>query len=318
MKSFFNKNKNEANLGFGSAISTDSRQRLINKDGSFNVKRKGLNYFTSLSLYHSLLEITWPKFFGLTAIGYIILNLIFAFIYLLIGNDAIGGTPSQTLSEHLLNAFFFSVQTSSTIGYGHLIPGNTSANIVVTIESFIGLLGVAIITGLLFARFSKPNAKILFSENALIAPYKDVTAFEFRIANARKNQLLEMEVEVDLAMFIKDKGKLVRRFHKLELELTKLTFFPLSWTIVHPIDDKSPLFRMKKNELEEADPEFFILLKGVDDTFNQYVYSRSSYKISEIIYGAKFANIFSLQEKEKVVIDIGKLSEFTKFELNYN
>ena len=144
MKSIFNKKKDESNLGFGSAISRDSRQRLINRDGSFNVKRNGLNYFTSLSLYHSLLEISWPKFFGLAAIGYILLNVVFAFIYLIVGSDAIGGIPAETLSDNLLNAFFFSVQTSSTIGYGHIVPSNIYANIVVTIESFIGLVGVAI------------------------------------------------------------------------------------------------------------------------------------------------------------------------------
>lgn len=122
---------------------------------------------------------SWFKFFNLSALGYISQNIIFAVLYLLVGADAIGGTPVNTLSEHLLNAFFIGVQTSSTIGYGHLLPGNTPANIVVTIESFIGLLGVAVITGLLFARFSKPTAKILFSKNAIMAPYKNRTAFEF-------------------------------------------------------------------------------------------------------------------------------------------
>lgn len=316
MKSFFNTNKNDSNLGFGSAISGKFRQRLINRDGTFNVKRKGLNYFASLSLYHSLLEMSWFNFFGLAALGYILLNIVFAFIYLVVGSDAIGGTPSLTLSEHLLNAFFFSVQTSSTIGYGHLIPGNTYANIVVTVESFIGLLGVAIITGLLFARFSKPTAKILFSDFALIAPYKDKTAFQFRIVNARKNQLLEMEAEVDLLMFTMENDKRVRSFIRLDLEISKLTFFPLSWTIVHPIDKDSPLFNMNKDDLVEADPEFFILLKGVDDTFNQYVYSRSSYKIIDIIYGAKFESLIDLQTKNKrITIDIAKLSEFKKIDL---
>jgi inward rectifier potassium channel len=316
MKSFFNKNRNESNLGFATSISNNSRQRLINRDGTFYVKRKGLNYFASLSLYHSLLEMSWFKFFGFAALEYILLNIGFAFIYLLVGSDAIGGTPSLTLSEHLLNAFFFSVQTSSTIGYGHLIPGNTYANIVVTIESFIGLLGVAIITGLLFARFSKPSAKILFSDYALFALYKNKTSFQFRIVNARKNQLLEMEAEVDLLMFTTENNKRVRSFTRLDLEISKLTFFPLSWTLVHPIDKDSPLYDMSEEELIEADPELFILLKGVDDTFNQYFYSRSSYKITEIIYGAKFVSLFDLQTKDKrITIDIAKLSEYKRVEL---
>ncbi len=315
MKTFFSKNIDKSNLGFGSAISENSRQRLINRDGTFNVKRKGLSYFTSLSLYHSLLDMSWPSFFGLTALGYMLLNIVFAILYLIVGANAIGGDSGNSFFEHLLNAFFFSVQTSSTIGYGHLLPGNTSANIVVTIESFIGLLGVAVITGLLFARFSKPTAKILFSKNALIAPYNDITAFEFRIVNARKNQLLEMEAEVDLLMFTNENGKNVRKFLRLDLELSKLTFFPLSWTIVHPIDKDSPLFEMSEKDLIEADPEFYILLKGVDDTFNQYVYSRSSYKMADLVYGAKFESLIDLQTKDKLItIDVSKLGEFKKIE----
>jgi len=317
MKTFFTKNsKTPSNLGFGSTANEESKERLINKDGSFNVKRKSLNYFTSLSLYHSLLDMSWPKFFGLSAIYYSILNIIFAALYLLVGSDAIGGSPSGTFSGLLLNAFFFSVQTSSTIGYGHLLPGNTLANIIVTIESFIGLLGVAIITGLLFARFSKPNAKILFSENALISPFQDKKAFMFRIVNARKNQLLEVEAEVNLAINQIIENKSIRKFHKVELEYSRIPYFPLSWTIVHPIDNNSPLKNLDKDGLVKADPEFFILIKGVDDTFNQYVYSRSSYKISEIVWGAKFKSIVDRNEsKKKFTIDIGNLSTFEKVDL---
>lgn len=316
MKTFFNKNKDESNLGFGSAISSNTRQRLINRNGTFNVRRKGLNYFASLSLYHSLLEISWLKFFSLAAVSYIVLNIGFAILYIIVGSDSVGGTSSLSFAENLLNAFFFSVQTSSTIGYGHLVPGNTYANFIVTIESFIGLLGVAIITGLLFARFSKPSAKILFSHHAIIAPYKDSTAFEFRIVNVRKNQLLEMEAEVDLLMFTNEGGKRTRNFSRLDLEISKLTFFPLSWTIVHQINENSPLYKMSQEDFVKADPEFFILLKGVDDTFNQYVYSRSSYKITEIVYGAKFESLIDLDTDDKLVaIDIAKLSEFKKVNL---
>lgn len=311
MKSFFTKNRNDENLGFGSAISRESKQRLINRDGSFNVRRKGLNYFASLSLYHSLLEMSWPKFFIITAIGYITTNIIFGIVYLLIGADSIAGSPAESLTDYLLSAFFFSVQTLSTIGYGGLEPGNNFANIVVTIESFIGLLGVAIITGLLFARFSKPSAKILFSDRALIGPYKDINAFFFRIVNTRENQLLEMEAELSVVLYQMKNGEKQRKFHKLDLEITKLTFFPLSWTIVHPIDDSSPLYKMTEYELNDADPEFFVFLKGVDDTFNQYVYSRSSYKVSELKFGAKFRSIINdFDSNEKLTIDISKLSEF--------
>lgn len=201
MKSIFKTNKrNEKDLGFGKIASEENRMRLINRDGSFNVERKGLNFFTSLSIYHFLLDISWTKFFSLAALGYILMNIFFASIYMLIGDSAISGHVSLSLWELFANSFFFSVQTSSTIGFGQLIPGNLISNIIVAVESFVGILGVAVITGLLFARFSKPNAKIIFSENAIIAPYKDGKAFMFRIVNARENQLFELDGEVNLIL----------------------------------------------------------------------------------------------------------------------
>lgn len=305
------------NLGFGNSYSEVASKRMINRDGSFNVKRDGLNYFTSLSLYHSLLDISWPRFFLFSALYYFILNAIFAVLYLIVGADSIGGSPTDSFYQHLLDAFFFSVQTSSTIGYGHLIPGNNLANIIVTLESFIGLLSVAVITGLLFARFSKPTAKILFSKNALISPFNDISGFMFRIVNVRKNQLLEMEAEVNVVINEIVNGKKARKFHKLELEYSRIPFFPLSWTIVHPIDENSPLKDITKDTLSEADPEFLILLKGIDDTFNQYVYSRSSYKASEVIWGAKFNSIVQRNDSKKhLSIDIAGLNSFDKVKLN--
>jgi len=248
--------------------------------------------------------------------GYLLMNIFFACIYLLIGNNAISGQDSSSLGELFVNSFFFSVQTSSTIGFGHLSPGNLISNIVVTIELFVGLLGVAVITGLLFARFSKPNAKIIFSETAIIAPYKDYKAFMFRIVNARENQLFELDGEVNLILQKKINGKSQRTFHKLDLEISHLTFFPLSWTVVHPIDSNRPLYNFTEKDLIESDPEFYIFLKGVDDTFNQYVYTRSSYKMSEIVYGAKFESIFDLHKTgEKISIDISRLSRFEKVQL---
>lgn len=317
MKSIFKtSNKNEKDFGFGKIASEKSRMRLINRDGSFNVERKGLNFFTSLSLYHFLLDISWTKFFLLSALGYILMNVFFASVYMFVGNSAILGHDSANFWELFANSFFFSVQTSSTIGFGHLLPGNFVSNVVVTVESFLGILGVAVITGLLFARFSKPNAKIIFSENALIAPYKDGKAFMFRIVNARENQLFELDGEVDLILQKNIEGKPQRTFYKLDLEISHLTFFPLSWTVVHPIDSSSPLYNFSETDFINSDPEFYIFLKGVDDTFNQYVYTRSSYKMKEIVYGAKFESIFDIQKTdEKISIDISRISRFEKLSL---
>lgn len=302
-----------SDLGFGRVISEESHLRLINKDGSFNVNRKGLSFFNSLSIYHSLLTIEWWKFIGLASLGYLLLNIIFAFIYLIFEPGALEGTEAATLSAKFLRAFFFSIQTSSTIGYGHVFPESTSANFIVALESFVGLLGFAIITGLLFARFSRPNAKILFSKNAIVAPYHDINAFEFRIANARKNQIIELQAQLTFSRMEKAGNHLIRKYHRLNLERDKVPFFPLTWTIVHPIDDDSALKNITQNELIKSDAEFLILLTGTDDTFNQTVHSRFSYRADEIIFGAKFSNLFEYgKDGHHITVDVGRLSEIEK------
>ena len=302
-----------SDLGFGRVISEESHLRLINKDGSFNVNRKGLSFFNSLSIYHSLLTIEWWKFIGLASLGYLLLNIIFAFIYLIFEPGALEGTEAATLSAKFSRAFFFSIQTSSTIGYGHVFPESISANFIVALESFVGLLGFAIITGLLFARFSRPNAKILFSKNAIVAPYHDINAFEFRIANARKNQIIELQAQLTFSRMEKTGNHLIRKYHRLNLERDKVPFFPLTWTIVHPIDDDSPLKNITQNELIKSDAEFLILLTGTDDTFNQTVHSRFSYRADEIIFGAKFSNLFEYgKDGHHITVDVGRLSEIEK------
>ena len=302
-----------SDLGFGRVISEESHLRLINKDGSFNVNRKGLSFFNSLSIYHSLLTIEWWKFIGLASLGYLLLNIIFAFIYLIFEPGALEGTEAATLSAKFLRAFFFSIQTSSTIGYGHVFPESISANFIVALESFVGLLGFAIITGLLFARFSRPNAKILFSKNAIVAPYHDINAFEFRIANARKNQIIELQAQLTFSRMEKAGNHLIRKYHRLNLERDKVPFFPLTWTIVHPIDDDSALKNITQNELIKSDAEFLILLTGTDDTFNQTVHSRFSYRADEIIFGAKFSNLFEYgKDGHHITVDVGRLSEIEK------
>lgn len=302
-----------SDLGFGRVVSEESHLRLINKDGSFNVKRKGLNFFTSLSIYHSLLTMDWWKFIGLASLGYIFINIFFAFVYLIFEPGALEGTQAATFIAKFLRAFFFSVQTSSTIGYGHVFPESVSANFIVALESFIGLLGFAIITGLLFARFSRPNAKILFSENAVVAPYHNITAFEFRIANARKNQIIELQAQLTFSKMEKAGNHLIRRYYRLDLERDKVPFFPLTWTIVHPIDENSPLKNITQNELMESQAEFLILLTGTDDTFNQTVHSRFSYRADEIIFSAKFSNIFEYgKDGHHIIVDVGRLSEIIK------
>src|ERR1051325_10215417 len=168
-------------LGFGSVVSRESRQRLLNRDGSFNVDRRGLSLLASLSLYHSLLTMRWWKFLSLLTLSYILANVIFATGYVMCGPGALENSANFSLGSGFMRAFFFSVETFATIGYGNIAPVGLAANMLMTVESLVGLLGFALATGLIFARFSRPTAEIIFSKSAIIAPYKDATPFEFRI-----------------------------------------------------------------------------------------------------------------------------------------
>lgn len=291
-------------LGFGSIISRE-RIRLLNRDGSFNVKRRGRHFWQSLSVYHALLTTAWWKF-GLLVVGYYGLsNLFFATIYVLLGPGVLKGSNTNLPENGFLQAFFFSIQTFSTIGFGNIVPVGIAANIVVAIESLAGLLGFALATGLLFARFSRPTANIIFSEWAVIAPYRGVTAFEFRITNGRSNQLIEVEAKVIFSRFEQVDGVSLRRFYPLKLEREKVAFFPLSWTVVHPIDKSSPLNGITHEQMLSSNAEFLILLTGIDETFSQTVHSRSSYKADEVVWDAKFSNIFDpLSGDNTLAIDL--------------
>lgn len=300
-------------LGFGAVVSRDSRQRLLNRDGSFNVVRKGLSFWSSLSLYHALLTMVWWRFFGLVIGLYVVANAVFAAAYQMCGPGALSGDSGGLAGHNFLRAFFFSVETLSTIGYGNIAPVGLAANLLVSIEALIGLLGFAIVAGLLFARFSRPTARVLFSNVAVIAPYRGIRAFEFRVSNARSSQIIEVEAKVLLTRFEDCDGTRTRRYYTLPLERNKVAFFPLSWTIVHPIDDASPLKGETEQSLRASQAEVLVLLTGIDETFSETVHTRSSYIWDEVMWNARFANIFEQQPSDqRVAIDLRRLHEIEK------
>ncbi len=296
-------------LGFGTRVSQETTTRFLNPDGSFNVVRTGLPFLKSLNLYHSLLTISWPAFYVLAISAYIVSNVIFAFGYMLCGPGALAGTTGNTVSGQFLDCFFFSVQTMGTIGYGHISPLSTAANILVTIESITGLLGLAVATGLVFARFARPHAKILFSRNAVVAPYHGVTALEFRIANARSSQLIDVRATVLLSRMEEEHGSRKRRFHPLALERQQVMFFPLHWVVVHPITEASPLNGITRDQFLASDSEILILLTAFDETFSQTVHSRSSYKGNEVVWNSKFGNIFDEFSNGRIKVDLRKIHD---------
>jgi inward rectifier potassium channel len=294
-------------LGFGSVVARQSRERLLNRDGTFNVRREGLGFFQSLSAYHWLLDLSWPRFLLLGFAGFLLVNLLFAFLFYLCGPRALSGVPAEGAGARYLDDFFFSVQTFATIGYGGVAPARLAAHLLVVTEAAIGLLLVALGAGICFARFARPRAKILFSERAVIAPYRDGTAFQFRIANARRNELTGVQARVLLARLKADGN---REFLQLALERDSVVFFPLSWTVVHPIDESSPLWRQSAEDLEAAHAEFLILLSGTDETFAQLVHARSSYLASEVVCNARFVSLYNPPDEDGgISIDVAKLGE---------
>lgn len=297
-------------LGFGAVVTKESRQRFVNRDGSFNVRRTGLPFWSSLSPYHLLLTVSWGKFLSLMTLSFVIINTAFALAYLACGEGALTGAMVEHGYHGFWQAFFFSVHTFATIGYGNVSPVGMAANLIVVIESLAGLLATALITGLIFARFSRPSAKLVFSHQAVIAPYKNITAFMFRITNARKTQLIALEVKVNLSLYEGGNGPTNRRFHQLILERSRVDVFPLSWTVVHPIDEQSPLHSYTAERLHQSDAEFVVILTALDETSTQTVHTRSSYKHDEIVWRAKFSNIYEpITGNEPITIDVGKIHD---------
>lgn len=295
-------------LGLGTKLSNG---RGVNKDGSFNVVREGIPKFRPYEMYHTIISMTWGKFLFWVMLTYTLVNIIFACIYYLIGMESLAGiSPTATETEKFYEAFFFSSQTLTTLGYGRLAPVGALASTVAAIESMLGLLGCALATGLLYGRFSRPRAKIKYSEHAVVAPYRDGAGLMFRVVNQRSNQLIEVECDVTLSML--PKGSSVRTFVPLTLERRKINLFPLSWTLVHPLDEESPVFGMNREELIANDVEIIILIKAFDDTFSQTIYSRSSYKAEEIVWGSKFLPMISRMENGSTRLDIGLIDAMEK------
>lgn len=300
-------------LGFGSVVAGQSRERLLNQDGSFNVRRTGLSFLTSLSLYHTLLTMSWKVFLSLLLLLYFLSNIVFGLLYSALGAESLVDTSVEPTENLFLRGFFFSVQTFATIGYGTIHPVGFVPNLLVTIESYYSMVATALITGIIFARFARPTAKVHFSRVAVVAPYHNIEALMFRLVNGRSNQLIEVEAKVMFARFVEEDGKTARRFDFLELERHQVAFLPLSWTIVHPINENSPLYGLTEKDLIKSDAEILTLLTATDETFAAVVHTRSSYKPSEIKFRHKFVSIYNpVNDGEPISINIKNLSKIER------
>jgi inward rectifier potassium channel len=254
-----------------------SSGRMVNKDGTFNVKRIGALRPIN-DVYHYLVNIRWPKFLLIVFLTYSVLNTIFAFIYLACGVENFNGIVKTNFVSDFLNCFFFSAQSLTTVGYGNISPNSHLTQLIASFEALMGVMSFALITGLFYGRFSKPVARVIFSNVALVAPFKEGKAIMIRVANKRKNILIDCVVNVLFSKMVTDEqGERKRQYFEMPLQFNDLEVLPLSWTIVHPIDDKSPFWNYDMEDLKKNEGEIFIQFKAFDDTFHQVVASNYSY-----------------------------------------
>ncbi|MFN5209692.1 MAG: ion channel [Bacteroidota bacterium] len=302
-----------------SANGSLSGGRFFNKDGSANLSYSGLPFWEKMHLYHSLLSLTNLQFIVFIVLFFVGVNLLFAGLYLLIGLDHLGGLVATTAGEKFGEAFFFSAQTFTTVGYGRINPIGFAASLVASLEALAGLMSFALLTGLLYGRFSRPKAFIRFSNSALIAPYQDGVAWMCRLVTHTKNVIMNAEVGLTLAIRVEEQGVVKNKFYSLPLEIAKINVLSGSWTLVHAIREGSPLMGLSAEDFEAGKAEFLVFLQGFDEAFSNTVVTRSSYTWEELVFGARFVPMFHPNEKQNgTLVHVDRLSAYEHIELPKN
>ncbi len=295
--------------GFGSRV-ISSNTRLVRPDGNFNVKKIGQSWGARANIFHRLITTSWWRLFLIVFCFYLITNIVFGLIYVAVGVENLQGVTIGKPTDNFWEAFFFSSQTLTTLGYGRVAPVGFATNIIASIEALVGLLAFSITTGLLYGRFSRPVPMILYSDVALVAPYLDTTGLMVKLANEKSNQLINVEVSIIFSRNELVDGQITRKYYPLELERKFVKYFSLTWTVVHPITETSPLLNETAETFKASNAEFLLSLDGVNDTFSDTIHSRKSYLYSEVEFGAKFANILTTDD-EQYILDLSKINERT-------
>ena len=284
--------------------------RAINAAGQFNVRRQGATW-RDAHPYHYLINASWIKFFVIVTAAFAVVNTIFALGYVAIGIEHLRGAYAPTVTMRFVNAFFFSAHTLTTVGYGNVWPMGPAANAIAALEALAGVLVFAIATGLIFGRFARPSARVGFSENSLIAPYNGGTSLQFRVVNRRMNNLIDVDARLLLMTVEVCEGKMQRRFAPLPLERDQVLFFPLTWTVVHPIEPGSPLYGKTAEDLAREQAEVLIMIRAFDDSFGQTVHQRYSYRYDQMVWGAKFQQAFDVASDGNLNLDVSRVGDYT-------
>lgn len=294
--------------GIGYSSKRNAQRIII--DGKSNLRHIH-NEKTLDNLYSYLIEISWLLFLTYVIIGYILVNVFFALIYYYCCPSDI--VPAyHSLVSRFLNLVFFSAQTITTVGYGGMTPHSIIGGVISSLEALVGLMSFSFITGLLYGRFSKPTSKVKFSDFFVIREYEGKLALMFRLMNDRKNMLIEPELQLTMAITKHNKGTYERQFFQLPLQRSKIVYLPSMWTVVHIIDEDSPLFDYSKEELEHLQAEMFILLKYHEQTFNQHLYQIHSYGFNQLKYGYKFGDSYRFDSEGYTVVDHQRLNKLIK------
>ena len=283
---------------------TRRTQRAINHDGSFNVRRRGGPH--RHDAYQWLITMRWWPFIGVVVAFFTLLNVLFALGYLALGPNALGGPAATSPADSFLRALFFSIQTFTSVGYGHVHPASNGTGWLSSVEALCGVLTFALATGLLYGRFSRPTARIHFSHTAIVSRRANGTpCLQFRIANQRSNILVDLQARVLLKTVAP--GTNNYKYDFLALERDSVSLLPLSWTVVHDIVPGSPLLELNQEDYAQLDVEIIILLRGYDDTFAQDVHARNSYTHDEIEWERRFVQAYEVEDDGITVIDLDRL-----------
>ena len=299
--------KESVDPGLGTSF-RKSVKRVLNEDGTFNIKRVGaVSKFRDF--YKYLIDLPIYKFGGFLIMAFVGMNSAFAIGYMLIGIEQLDGLqPGQ---HPFIGALYFSSQTFTTVGYGAISPHGNGASILAAFEAFVGLISFSMATGLIYGRFSRPSSKIGFSHNVIVTPYKEGKAMMFKMVNKRNSILLNCKVHITLSIAHEDATheNLLRQYYTIPLEVDFVRYFPLTWTLVHVIDEQSPINGLSLEDLQDRGSELLILIEAFDETYSQMVIQKHSYAEHQWLENVKFKRNFAANESGRIILDIKGLSD---------
>jgi inward rectifier potassium channel len=286
----------------GRELNAQSKSRV---DRAQDVRRIGGRLHPLSDFYHTLMRASWPTTFGVILAALVVVNVLYASVYVLLG-DGIEGVRAGNFED----CFFFSVQTLATIGYGKMVPVTRAAHVIVTLEAFTGVLVTAVTTGILFAKFSRPTARVLFSRVCVIAPFEGKRTLMFRIANERANRIVQASVKLTALRFVTtEEGHVLRRLLDLKLHRSDSAMFAITWSVFHTIDESSPLFGLDAEALAKERFALVVTLVGLDETLAQTVHARHSWEHDEIVFDRRFVDVLAENEDGSRTMDLTKFHD---------